>query len=146
MLLREAVVGQRLLDAALHEIGSLGEAMVAQLGGHLPSLLACRLHILGGVDRLQHRCDLAHLRSRHVGEDVAVEVHRAALPGRVGEELRRALGQADACVRDDQPYALQPALLQMLQETRPARLVLLRAFDDAENLAKTLAIHGNSDE
>lgn len=54
------VVGERLLDPVLNELGRLGEAMVAQLAGYLPSLLACRLHILCRVDRLQHRRDLAH--------------------------------------------------------------------------------------
>ena len=93
------------------------------------------LKVLLGVDRLQHRGHLAHLRRRHVAEDVAVEVHHAPLPARVREELGGALDQPQAGVGDDQLDALEAALLQVLQERRPAGLVLLGALADAEYLA-----------
>jgi len=106
------------------------------------SLVACGVHVLGGVDRFQHRGDLAHLRSRYVAEDVAVEMHDASLPAGIGEELRRALSKTDAGIRDDQAHAFEATLLQVLQEPRPARLVLLGAFDDAEDLAIALGVDG----
>lgn len=50
------------------------------------------LSILGGVDRLQHRRHLPHLRPRHVGEDVAVEMNHTSLTAGIGVKLGRALG------------------------------------------------------
>jgi hypothetical protein len=75
---------------------------------------------------------LAQLAGRHMAEDVAIEVHHAALPAGFGKELGGALDQAQASLRDDQLDALQAALLEMGQEGAPAGLVLLGAFDDAE--------------
>src|SRR4029434_512075 len=43
--------------------------------------------------------------------------------------------------RDDQPDRAQTALLEMLEEPAPARLVLLGPLADAENLPITLAVH-----
>jgi len=143
MLLGELVVTQRFLDRLLHELSRPGKPLVAQLGDNLPSLLACRLHILRGVDRLQHRGDLTHLRTRHMREHIPIKVHRAALPTGVGEELRGTLRKSDTSVRDDQAHAFQPAFLQVLEEARPPGLILLGAFDDAEDLAISLGIDGN---
>jgi hypothetical protein len=70
--------------------------------------------------------------SHTVAEDVAVPVHDAALPGRLGEELGRALGEPQAGIRDNQPQAGEPALLEVLEERAPARFVLLGALSDAE--------------
>ena len=42
VLLREGVVAQRLVDPALHELGGLGQPLVAQLGDNPPSLLPRR--------------------------------------------------------------------------------------------------------
>ena len=75
-----------------------------------------------------------------MAEHVAVEVHDASLPAGIGEELGRALGQPHAGIRDDQPDAFQAALLQMLEEARPACLVLLGALHDAEDLAIAFAL------
>jgi|HubBroStandDraft_3_1064219.scaffolds.fasta_scaffold05224_2 hypothetical protein len=75
-----------------------------------------------------------------MAEDVAVEVHHAALPAGLGEVLRRAFDQAHAGVGDDQLDAEQAAPLEMGQEAAPAGLVLLGALDDAENLAVAVAV------
>src|SRR5690606_37339683 len=72
-----------------------------------------------------------------------IEVHHASLPGRIGKKLRRALRKPDAGVRYDQLHALQAALLQVLQKARPAGLVLLRPFHDAEDLAIALTVDTN---
>ena len=58
--------------------------------------------VLLGVDGLEHQRHLAQLAGRHMAEDVAVEVHHAALPARLGEELGGALDQAHAGIGDDQ--------------------------------------------
>ena len=69
----------------------------------------------------EHGRDLPHLGRGHVAEDVAVPVHDAALPGRIGEELRSALGEPEACIRDDQSDAGEAALFEVLRnELQPA--------------------------
>ena len=96
--------------------------------------------VLLGVDGLQHQRHLAQLAGRHVAEDVAVEVHHAALPARLGEVLGGTLDQAHAGIGDDQLDAAQAASLEMGQEGAPAGLVLLGALDDAEDLAVALGV------
>src|SRR5262245_24499408 len=80
-------------------------------------------------------------RIRHWG--LFQRPHDAPLPGRLGEELRSALAEPQAGIRDDQPDAGQAALLELLEERAPARLVLFGALADAENLPITLAVHAN---
>jgi hypothetical protein len=92
------------------------------------------------MDGLEHQGHLAQLAGRHVAEDVAVEVHHAALPARLGEVLGRALDQAHAGIGDDQLDAAQAAPLEMGQEGAPAGLVLLGALDDAEDLAIAVGV------
>ena len=70
-------------------------------------------------------------------------MHDAALPPGVRQELVDALDQPPAGVRDDQLNTLETAVDQMAQERRPARLVLLGALADAEDLAVTLGIHAD---
>lgn len=89
---------------------------------------------------------LEDLRARNMAENVAIEVHRAALPGCVREKLRRTLGKPDVGIRDDEPNALQAACLQMLEEAQPAGLIFLGALDDAEDLAIALAVHGDRNQ
>ena len=67
----------------------------------------------------------------------------AALPGGLGEEFGRAFGKPQAGVRDDQPDAIQASFFEVLEERAPARLVLLGAFADAENLPITVAVHAD---
>ena len=122
VLLREGVVGERLLDRRLDEVGSPGQPQRAQLLDHSDDLFACGHDVLARVDRLEHRRDLPHLGRGHVAEDVAVPVHDAALPGGLGEELGGTLGKPQAGVRDDQPDTAQTALLEMTKERAPARL------------------------
>ena len=76
-----------------------------------------------------------------MAEDVAVEVNHASLPQRIGEVLGGALGKPQAGIRDDQPYARQPALLQVLQEPRPTRLVLFGTLTDTQYLPVAFAVH-----
>jgi hypothetical protein len=77
-----------------------------------------------------------------MAEDVAVEMHHAALPARVGQIVGDAFDEATARVRDDQLHAAQAPVDQVAQEGRPAGLVLLGALADAEDLAVALGIDG----
>jgi uncharacterized protein YigA (DUF484 family) len=92
------------------------------------------------VDGLEHQRHLAQLAGGGVAEDVAIEVHHAALPTRCREVLCGPLDQAHAGVGHDQLDAAQSATLEMGQEAAPAGLVLLGALDDTENLPVSLGI------
>ena len=79
VLAGKIAVGQRLLNAVLDLLGSLLQLHGAQLGDHGLRLLAGRLFALLGVDRLEHFCHDFDLGFGHNREDVAVEMHRAAM-------------------------------------------------------------------
>ena len=79
VLAGEIAVGQRLLNAVLDLLGGLLQLHGAQLGDHGLRLLAGRLFALLGVDRLEHFCHNFDLGFGHNGENIAVEMHRAAL-------------------------------------------------------------------
>ena len=86
-----------------------------------PSNDLCRLALGGrkiflGVDGLEHQRHLAQLAGGDAAEDVAVEVHHAALPARLGKVLGGALDQAHAGIGDDQLDAAQAAFFEMAQE------------------------------
>jgi hypothetical protein len=97
VFLREGVVGKCLLNRAFHKLGRKSQA--AQLLDHSDSLLPGCYEVLAGTDRFQHRGNLAHLRRGHVAEDVAVPMHDAALPRRLGEELSGAFEKPHAASR-----------------------------------------------
>src|SRR6516164_10635721 len=69
-----------------------GSGWLRQLLDHSDGLLACCREVLAGMDRLEHGRDLPHLGRGHVTEDVAVPVHDAPLPGRLGKAFCGALG------------------------------------------------------
>ena len=100
--------------------------------GRVPAFLS--------MDSLEHMAHLADLGRRHVAEDIPVEMHHAALPSRLWQVLGRALHQATAGIRNDQPHALEAAIDQVSQKRRPTGLVLLGALADAQNLPKSLGI------
>ena len=79
VLAGKIAVGQRFLNAVLDLLGSLLQLHGAQLGDHGLRLLAGRLFALLGVDRLEHFCHNFDLGFGHNRENVAVEMHRAAL-------------------------------------------------------------------
>ena len=79
MFAGKVAVGQRLLNAVLDLLGSLLQLHGAQLGNDSLRLLAGRFFALLGVDRLEHFCHNFDLGFRHNGENIAVEMHRAAL-------------------------------------------------------------------
>ena len=102
MLAGKIAVGQRLLNAVLDLLGSLLQLHGAQLGNHGFRLLAGRLFALLGVDRFEHFCHNFDLGFGHNGENVAVEMHRAALVFGVREHLAHGLQHSHALVANDE--------------------------------------------
>ena len=128
VLAGKIAVGQRLLNAVLDLLGSLLQLHGAQLGDHGLCLLAGRLLALLGVDRLEHFCHNFDLGFGHNGENVAVEMHRAALIFGVQKHLAHGLQHPHALVPDDELYAVQAASAKPLKEIDPAGLVLFHAL------------------
>jgi hypothetical protein len=112
VLRRHGIVTQRLSDAVLDDLGGLGQLHRPQLFNDQASLLLRRFGIFLGLDGLQHRCYFLHLADWHRRPDVAVEVHHAALPLRLGIEVAEVLDQPKALVRHEELDALQLAVLQ----------------------------------
>src|SRR3974377_2345521 len=110
------------------------------------SLLARCRNILTGVDGLEHSRDLPPLGRRHMTEDVAVPMHDAALPSRLGKELSRTLGKAETSIRDDQPNAFEPPLFEVLEECATARLVLLGTLADTKYLSVSIVVDADRDQ
>ena len=79
MLAGKIAVGQRFLDAILDLLGSLLLLHGTEFFRHSFCLLTGRLFALLGVDRLEHFCHNFDLGFRHNGENIAVEMHRAAI-------------------------------------------------------------------
>ena len=81
-----------------------------------------------GVDRFEHFCHNFDLGFGHNGENVAVEMHRAALIFGVQKHLAHGLQHPHALVPDDELYAVQAASAKPLKEIDPAGLVLFHAL------------------
>ena len=143
MLAGKIAVGQRLLNAVLDLLGSFLQFHGAQLGDHGLRLLAGRFLALLGVDRLEHFCHNFGLGFWHNRENIAVEMHRAALVFGVREHLAHSLQHPHALVADDELYAVQAASAEPLEGADLAGLVLLHALGSAQNLAKTVLVHGD---
>ena len=58
-----------------------------------------------------------------MAEDVAVEMHHAALVARLRQEIRDALDKAPAGVGNDQLYAPETTIDQVAQKCRPVPVV-----------------------
>ena len=121
-------VGQSFLNAVLDLFGGFLQLHGAQLGNHGFRLLAGRLFALLGVDRFEHFCHNFDLGFGHNGENVAVEMHRAALIFGVQKHLAHGLQHPHALVPDDELYAVQAASAKPLKEIDPAGLVLFHAL------------------
>src|SRR3954453_18017971 len=111
----KGVVGQRLMDALLDEVGGLAhftgskilDDHIGFLIGGCPALLC--------VDSLEHVAHITDPCCRHVAEDIPVEMHHAALPASLGEIVPDALDQPAAGVGNDQLHALEAAIDQVPQ-------------------------------
>ena len=142
VLAGKVTIGQCLINAVLDLLGSLLQFHGVQLGDHGFRLLAGRFFALLGVDRLEHFRHNFDLGFGHNRENVAVEMHRAALVFGVREHLAHSLQHPHALVADDELYAVQPASAEPLEEADPAGLVLFHALCGAQNLTKTVLIPG----
>ena len=81
-----------------------------------------------------------------MAEDVAIEMHRAALPVGLGEDFRGGLDQSAACVGNDQPHALQAAIFEVAQEPPPTLQILLLALSDTQDLPESIGSDANRDQ
>ena len=106
VLTGKIAVGQRLLNAVLDLLGGLLQLHGAQLGNDGLYLLAGCLFALLGVDRLEHFSYNFDLGLGHNRENVAVEMHRAALIFGVWKHLTHSLQHPHAFVADDELYAI----------------------------------------
>ena len=131
MLAGKIAIGQCLLNAVLDLLGSFLQLHGAQLGNNSLCLLAGRFFALLGVDRLEHFRHNFDLGFGHNRENVAVEMHRAALVFGVREHLAHGLQHPHALVADDELHAVQASTTQPLEEADPAGLVLLHALGSA---------------
>ena len=131
VLAGKIAVGQRFLNAVLDLLGSLLQFHGAQLSDHGLRLLAGCLFALLGVDRLEHFSHNFDLGFGHNRENVAVEMHRAALVFGVREHLSHGLQHPHALVADDELYAIQAASAEPLEEIDSAGLVLFHALGSA---------------
>lgn len=97
-----------------HRLGGLLGPHRFQVVGYGLGLGSVRLARLHRVDCLEHGRRLRPLRFRNLGEDVAVEVHGAALVFGVGEDLGAAvLVHADRCHDRHVLAGAAPASLQV---------------------------------
>ena len=71
------------------------------------------LFIFLRVDRLQHGGNFTDMFPRAQIENVAIPMDHAALPFCLREEVPDDFVQAEAFIRNDQPHAFQPTVLQM---------------------------------
>lgn len=80
------------------------------------------------------------LLSQPVAEDIAVEMHDAALPAGIGIERADAVGEAETGIAGRQLYFRQPARLRVSEEAAPSGLVLLGTLADAEDLVEPIVV------
>ena len=123
VLAGKIAVSQRFLNAVLDLLGSFLQFHGAQLGDHGFRLLTGRFFALLGVDRLEHFCHNFDLGFGHNRENVAVEMHRAALVFGVREHLAHSLQNPHALVTDDELHAVQAAPTEPLEEADPAAVL-----------------------
>src|ERR1700745_2010336 len=133
---RKCVIGQGLLDAALHQLGCRSHSGLAQNVDDRAGLAISRLPGLLGVNGLEHVADLADPGDWHMAEHIAIEMHHAALPAGLRQILGCTLGQPAASIRNDQLDTLEATIDQVPQECRPAGFVFLGALPATWALAK----------
>ena len=116
----------------------LGEAFTHDLGGRG----LARLH---RVDGLGHGRDLRALRFGDRGNDVAVEVHGAALVFGLREHLGDRADHAGGLVAGERANAAQPARFQPRQEIALALGRLGEALGAPDHLAIAVLVHADGD-
>ena len=142
----EAGVGERLGHVLADHPGRVGELRRLQLAGHLLGLAQARAERLLGVYGLELRGDPPAPAGRHLGQHVAVEVDRAALVHRLGEDLGERPEHAGGLVARDQPHAAQAPLAQRQQELPPAVGALRVALGAPYDLAVPVGVDADRDQ
>ena len=112
----KGVVGQRLVDAALDQIGRGVHPVGPQTFDDRAGLAIGRIAVLLGMDGLEHVAHLADLGGRHMAEDVPIKMNHAALPASVWQILCGAFHQTAAGIGDDELHAVEAAIDQVAQE------------------------------
>ena len=143
MLARHLAVRQRLGVPVAHDLCGLLELHGFQIGRHGLGLGGGRLARLHRVDCLEHGRRLRPLRFRNLGEDVAVEVHGAALVFGPGEHLGDRADHAGRLIAGEHAHAAQPARLQPRQEVAPALFGFREALGAADDLAVSALVHAD---
>jgi len=134
VLLGEVQERQHVVAGGLHHRHGAGELLAQHLGDPLP----VGAHLIGGLDH-EHRF---HGGGHHVlaslgdvGQEVAQEMHPAALPAAALEHPLDRRRQPQVGIGDHQPGAIQATLLEAGEELAPEGLGLAVAHGDAEHLA-----------
>ena len=83
------------------------------------------------MDYLEHFCHNFDLGFRHNRENIAIEMHCAALVFGVREHLAHGLQHPYALVADDEFYAVQAASAEPLKEVDLSGLVLFHSLGGA---------------
>ncbi len=125
--------GERLGHAVAHAPSCGRELHLPERPRYGPGLLRARRLRLRGVGGLQHRRGPAAPRLRHLGEDVAMEMHRTALIGGIWEHLCHRTGHGGGLVAREHAHARKAAALQPREELSPA-------LGGAEDLAATAVV------
>ena len=136
---RQPVIGQRLLDVVLDPVAQprifrlpfakpLGD-VAPHLGNLAPIVKPAQLS----------QTVVVH-PARHIVERVAQEVHIAALPGRLGQDLADRLLEAGMIVADDKLDPGQPARLQSDKKIAPTRSALPVGQLDRQDLPPAILV------
>lgn len=105
MLARKIAVDQSFLNAVQQPPSASWRAV---RGNDCFSLVAGRLFALLCVDCLEHSCHNFDLGFRHNRENIAIEMHCAALVFGAQEHLAHGLHHLHALVADDETYGYRP--------------------------------------
>ena len=119
---------------AVHELGDLGELASEHVRGAIPrrgDLVRVRVH----EHRPQRGRDDVLVAFGDAGQDVAGEVHSAALPRRALHGLADRGFQAFVGVGDHEAHPGEPATAQRAEELGPERLFLRIANREPEDFA-----------
>jgi hypothetical protein len=141
----EAGEGQQVLGGVVEHGLDLGQ-LPAEHAGDDVELLADVLLIGLGEDGADCGGDHLGVAPGDLGQDVAQEVHAAALPGRAEQHGGDRGLQSGVGVGDDQLNSGEPARLQRSEEGGPERAVLGVADGEPEHLPPSVRADSGGDD
>ncbi len=145
VLARQAVEGQRFADVGFDPVGELGVARRPAREPRLEVLLRF-FEIAPVVEPAQLLAAIVVGFARQIVEDIAEEVHVAALPHGFGQQLAHGALQARVIVGDDKLHAVEPPRLQPFHKRRPTRPRLPIRELHAQNLAAPFPVDPDRDQ